>query len=156
MNELSLHKFAASVASGGLILYNSTKLPEGFAAPQARVICVPASEIADGLGTAKVANVVMLGALLEETECLPTESAISVLEQTVKNAKLLEPLVHWAVPNLPDHEVASMSVVMIEAVQSNLLLILHSPKRARQAKLRVVEKFIVAAVRGMQLQGKDA
>ena len=90
MNELSLHKFAPSVASGGLILYNSTKLPEGFAAPQARVVCVPASEIADGLGTAKVANVVMLGALLEETECLPTESAISVLEQTVKNAKLLE------------------------------------------------------------------
>ena len=90
MNELSLHKFAPSVASGGLILYNSTKPPEGFAAPQARVVCVPASEIADGLGTAKVANVVMLGALLEETECLPTESAISVLEETVKNAKLLD------------------------------------------------------------------
>ena len=52
MNELSLHKFAPSVASGGLILYNSTKLPEGFSAPQARVVCVPASEIADrhGLG----------------------------------------------------------------------------------------------------------
>ena len=90
MNELSLRKFAASVATGGLILYNSTKLPEGFAAPQARVICVPASEIADSMGTAKVANVVMLGALLEETECLPTESAISVLEKMVKNAKLLE------------------------------------------------------------------
>ena len=90
MNELSLHKFAATVASGGLILYNSTKLPEGFSAPQARVVCVPASEIADKLGSAKVANVVMLGALLEETECLPAESAISVLEATVKNPKLLE------------------------------------------------------------------
>jgi 2-oxoisovalerate ferredoxin oxidoreductase beta subunit len=90
MNELSLHKFAATVASGGLILYNSTKLPEGFSAPQARIVCVPASEIADGMGSAKVANVVMLGALLEETECLPTESAISVLEATVKNPKLLE------------------------------------------------------------------
>ena len=32
MNELSLHKFAASVASGGLILYNHTELPEGFSA----------------------------------------------------------------------------------------------------------------------------
>jgi 2-oxoisovalerate ferredoxin oxidoreductase beta subunit len=90
MNELSLHKFAASVASGGLVLYNSTKLPEGFSAPQARVICVPASDIADKLGSAKVANVVMLGALLEETECLPAESAISVLEATVTNPKLLE------------------------------------------------------------------
>ena len=90
MNELSLHKFAATVASGGLILYNSSKLPEGFSAPQARVICVPASDIADKLGSAKVANVVMLGALLEETECLPAESAISVLADTVSNAKLLE------------------------------------------------------------------
>src|SRR5208337_3156902 len=44
----------------------------------------------DRLGTAKVANVVMLGALLEETECMPAESAISVLEATVKNPKLLE------------------------------------------------------------------
>jgi Pyruvate/2-oxoacid:ferredoxin oxidoreductase gamma subunit len=37
-----------------------------------------------------VANVVMLGALLEETECLPTETALSVLQQTVKNPKILE------------------------------------------------------------------
>jgi len=90
MNELSLHKFAASVASGGLILYNGARLPEGFSVPQARVVCVPASEIADQLGSAKVANVVMLSALLEETECMPTESATSVLEETVKNPKLLE------------------------------------------------------------------
>jgi 2-oxoisovalerate ferredoxin oxidoreductase beta subunit len=90
MNELSLHKFAPSVVSGGLILYNHTELPVGFSAPQARIVCVPASEIADRLGSAKVANVVMLAALLEETECLPAESAIAVLEATVKNPKLLE------------------------------------------------------------------
>jgi 2-oxoisovalerate ferredoxin oxidoreductase beta subunit len=90
MNELSLHKFASSVVSGGLILYNHTTLPEDFKVSQARVVCVPASEIADRLGSAKVANVVMLGALLEETECLPAESAIGVLEITVTNRKLLE------------------------------------------------------------------
>ncbi len=90
MNEPSLRKFGASVASGGLVLYNGTKLPEDFTVNQARVVCVPVSEIADRLGSAKVANVVMLGALLEETECLPYESAISVLEAKVKNAKMLE------------------------------------------------------------------
>ncbi len=89
MNELSLHKFAASVASGGLILYNGAKLPEGFSAKQARVVCVPVSEIADRLGSAKVANVVMLGALLEETECLPAETAMAVIETMVKNPKML-------------------------------------------------------------------
>jgi 2-oxoisovalerate ferredoxin oxidoreductase beta subunit len=89
MNEPSLRKFAPSIASGGLILYNQEKLPEDFAAPNARVLCVPASEIADKLGSAKVANVVMLGALLEETECLPAESAIAVLTAAVTNPKML-------------------------------------------------------------------
>ncbi len=90
MNEPSLRKFAPSVAPGGLILYNHTKLPEDFRPSHGRVVCVPASEIADKLGSAKVANVVMLGALLEETECLPTELAVDVLEALVKNPKLLD------------------------------------------------------------------
>jgi len=90
MNELSLRKFASSVVSGGLILYNRDKLPDGFRVTHARVVCVPASDISDRLGSTKVANVVMLGALLEETECLPPDTAIEVLEATVKNPKLLE------------------------------------------------------------------
>ena len=90
MNEPSLRKFAEQVAPGGVILYNRDRLPEGFNVSQARVICIPASELADQIGSAKVANVVMLGALLEETECLPPESAIEVLERTVKNPKILE------------------------------------------------------------------
>ncbi len=90
MNEPSLRKFAEQVAPGGVILYNNSKLPEDFKCSHARVLCVPASEIADTLGSAKIANVVMLGALLEETECLPSETAINVLEATVKNAKILE------------------------------------------------------------------
>jgi len=53
-------------------------------------VCIPVSEMADHIGSAKVANVVMLGALLEETGCLATDTAISVLEHTVKNKKLLE------------------------------------------------------------------
>jgi len=90
MNEISLRKFASSVSSGGLILYNRDKLPENLTVTNARVVCVPASDIADRLGSTKVANVVMLGALLEETECLPSDTAIEVLEATVKNPKLLE------------------------------------------------------------------
>jgi 2-oxoisovalerate ferredoxin oxidoreductase beta subunit len=90
MNELSLRKFASSVISGGLILYNRDKLPDDFSVTHARVVCVPASDIADRLGSTKVANVVMLGALLEETECLPSDTAIEVLEATVTNPKLLE------------------------------------------------------------------
>jgi 2-oxoisovalerate ferredoxin oxidoreductase beta subunit len=90
MNEMSLRKFAPQVARGGVIIYGREQLPEDFSAPQAQVVCVPASDIADKLGSAKVANVVMMGALLEETECLSPTSAINVLEAKVKNPALLE------------------------------------------------------------------
>jgi len=90
MNEISLRKFAAEVARGGVIIYGREQLPEDFTAPQAQVVCVPASDIADKLGSAKVANVVMMGALLEETECLSPATAMNVLEAKVKNLALLE------------------------------------------------------------------
>ncbi len=90
MNEISLRKFGPTVAPGGLILYNRDRLPEGFSAPQARVVCVPASEMADKLGAAKVANVIMLGALLEETECLSPETALAVIESEVKKPHLMK------------------------------------------------------------------
>ena len=90
MNEISLRKFAPQVKSGGLVLYNRDSLPMDFEAPaNVRVISVPASDIADQLGNTKVANVVMLGALLSETECLPAATALAVLGSKLP-AKVLE------------------------------------------------------------------
>jgi 2-oxoisovalerate ferredoxin oxidoreductase beta subunit len=90
MNEFSLRKFAPQVAPGGTIIYGCEQLPADFFLPPAQVFCVPASEIADKLGSAKVAKVVIMGALLEETECLSTATALQVLEAKVKNPALLE------------------------------------------------------------------
>jgi 2-oxoisovalerate ferredoxin oxidoreductase beta subunit len=90
MNEISLRKFAAQVVPGGIIIYAREHLPEDLTIPQAQVVCIPASEIADKLGLAKVANVVILGALLAETECLSSATAMKVLEVKVKNPTLLE------------------------------------------------------------------
>jgi len=91
MNELSLRKFAPHVAPGGLILYNSDSLPVDLSLPRdVQAICVPASNLADQLGSAKVANAIMLGALLEETACLPEATALAVFQDTVKRKELLE------------------------------------------------------------------
>jgi 2-oxoisovalerate ferredoxin oxidoreductase beta subunit len=90
MNELSLRKFAAQVKPGGTIFYNRKELPPDFAPPEARVVCLPATQLADELGAGKVANVVMLGGLLEETECLSVQTAVAVLEAKVRNQQLLE------------------------------------------------------------------
>jgi 2-oxoisovalerate ferredoxin oxidoreductase beta subunit len=90
MNEFSLRKFAPEVAGGGLILYNGASLPADFAAPGVQLVAIPAAEVADKLGSAKAANIVMLGALLEETECLAPRTALAVLEDKVKKIDLLE------------------------------------------------------------------
>ena len=91
MNEISLRKFAAQMPPGGLIIYNRDRLPEDISLPHGvRVRCVPASEIADKLGSMKVANIVMMGALLEETECLAPGTALGVIEDKVKKVELLE------------------------------------------------------------------
>jgi len=90
MNEPSLHKFTKMVGPHGAILYNSDKLPAGFTPGEAKIYCVPASEIADGLGTTKATNMVMLGALLELTHTMPRETAVAVLKAKVRNAKLLD------------------------------------------------------------------
>ncbi|MGB9197575.1 MAG: 2-oxoacid:acceptor oxidoreductase family protein [Terriglobales bacterium] len=90
MNEVSLRKFASQVAAGGLILYNAERLPQDFQLPQARVICIPASAMADKLGSTKATNIILLGALLEETECLLAATAQGVLETKVKKVELKE------------------------------------------------------------------
>ena len=65
-------------------------MPEDFVAPNVQVVAIPASEIADKLGSIKVANIVMMGALLEETACLGARTAWSVLQDKVKKLDLLE------------------------------------------------------------------
>jgi 2-oxoisovalerate ferredoxin oxidoreductase beta subunit len=90
MNEVSLRKFAHEVVRGGVILYNGKSAPEDIVPPGVQAVAIPASEIADKLGSTKVANIVMMGALLEETECLAAGTAWSVLQDKVKKRDLLE------------------------------------------------------------------
>ena len=75
LNEPSLRKFLPSVEPGGLVLYNADRLPADCRASGVRTIPIASTAIADGLGSPKVGNMVMLGALLEVTGMLP-EGAI--------------------------------------------------------------------------------
>jgi 2-oxoisovalerate ferredoxin oxidoreductase beta subunit len=86
MNEVSLRKFAPEVTPGGLILYNHDSLPPDLPNLTARMICVPASEIADRMGSPKAANVVMLGALLENTGRLSADNAARVIEDKLNHS----------------------------------------------------------------------
>jgi 2-oxoisovalerate ferredoxin oxidoreductase beta subunit len=91
MNEFSLRKFAPQLGSKGVVLYNQRALPDNFQLPAgAHAICIPASEMADKLGSTKVTNIIMMGALLEETECLSPGTAMGVIQDKVKKVELLE------------------------------------------------------------------
>jgi 2-oxoisovalerate ferredoxin oxidoreductase beta subunit len=90
LNEPSLRRFGPKVKPGGVILYNGRSLPEDLKFESATVICVPANQIADQIGSAKVVNVVMMGALLRAADCLPFTTAQKVLGDLVKNPKLAE------------------------------------------------------------------
>jgi 2-oxoisovalerate ferredoxin oxidoreductase beta subunit len=87
MNEPSLRKFLPSVEPGGIVLYNGASAPEDCLRPDVRVLARPFTEIADGIGASKVANIVMLGALLETTALLPPERVTGALQRLVKSPR---------------------------------------------------------------------
>jgi 2-oxoisovalerate ferredoxin oxidoreductase beta subunit len=91
MNGPSLDRFAGDVVPGGAIFYNSSLIPEGPSRTDVRVVAVAASEVADRLGNAKVANMVMLGAMLAHGIDISKEAIVAALPAVVKShAKLIE------------------------------------------------------------------
>lgn len=87
MNRPSLDKFEPSVASGGVILYNSSLIDRKPGRNDVRIIAVPCNEIAAELGNARVANMVMLGAYNAVAKLLPMESLIEALRETLGKEK---------------------------------------------------------------------
>ncbi len=87
MNEPSLRKFDKSVRPGGWVIYNGDVFPLDCARDDIRVLALPFTQIAHELGSARAANMVMLGALLEIADGLPQSSIDAALQRLVKNAK---------------------------------------------------------------------
>jgi 2-oxoisovalerate ferredoxin oxidoreductase beta subunit len=90
LNEPSLRKFLPTLEEGGTVLYNGTELPPGCSRPDVRIFAVQFTQVADELGSSKVANIVMLGALLEATAVLEQDRVIGALRHLVKNQKFLD------------------------------------------------------------------
>jgi len=64
MNNPSLEKFESWVRPGGLLVINTSLVDLEPGRSDIRVVRVPCNEIAEGLGSGKVANMVALGAYL--------------------------------------------------------------------------------------------
>ena len=75
MNGPSLERFAGDVVPGGAIFFNSSLVPEPPDRQHVSIVAVPATEIADRLGNRRVANMVMLGAMVARGSG-PSEEAL--------------------------------------------------------------------------------
>jgi 2-oxoisovalerate ferredoxin oxidoreductase beta subunit len=77
-NRPSLERFLGDVEENGLIVYDSSLIQDP---PGGRVesIGIPATHLAEKLGSARVANLVALGAYLRRTRALPPEAVESAL-----------------------------------------------------------------------------
>jgi 2-oxoisovalerate ferredoxin oxidoreductase beta subunit len=90
MNKPSLDKFESEVITGGLIVYDSSLIDHPPARSDVEALPVPATEIADTLGSGKTANMVILGALLGKTNLLEKEAVLDVVRAITKKPELLE------------------------------------------------------------------
>ena len=87
MNKPSLIKFEPLMTPGGTLLVNSSIIEIKAARADISAYYIPCQEIADELGNRKTANMVMLGAYLEVTQCLHLKTVEQMLSHLFTGAK---------------------------------------------------------------------
>jgi 2-oxoisovalerate ferredoxin oxidoreductase beta subunit len=90
LNLPSLTKFEPELSSGGLIIYDSSLIDQPPAREDAEILALPATAMADALGSSKAANMVALGALIGATNMLDQTVVSKAVEKTTKNRALLD------------------------------------------------------------------
>jgi len=83
MNPDSMDKYEPLVKPGGLLVVNSTLVQTKSKRTDIDVIYVPANDLALELGNVKMANVVMLGALLGVREIVPVAAIERTLDEHI-------------------------------------------------------------------------
>lgn len=76
MNLPSIAKFEPSIVPGGVMVINSSLVDQGASRSDIKSYMVPANDIATELGNVKVANMIILGALVAATNIVAVDSLI--------------------------------------------------------------------------------
>jgi 2-oxoglutarate ferredoxin oxidoreductase subunit gamma len=92
MNMPSLDKYESLVASGGVFVVNSSLMTRKATRTDIRIIEIPANAIAEEFGSNKMANIVLLGALVAATGAMPLKDIEDALKNHLpeRHRKLLE------------------------------------------------------------------
>ena len=92
MNQPSFVRFQGALQSGGLLCANSSLVHTESARTDIEIVAVPTSELAESLGSIKVANMIMLGALVRASNMISYDAMVENLAEILGKgrAKLLE------------------------------------------------------------------
>ena len=80
MNEPSLIRFEEWVKPGGTIIVNSSLIGKKVSRSDIKAMYVPANEIAEKMGSDKIANMVILGIYLGVSNVMPVEALIETMK----------------------------------------------------------------------------
>lgn len=89
MNRPSLTRFQNQIKAGGVLFINSSLVQADTSRDDIEVVRVAADAIAKELGSAKSANMVMLGAYIKKSGIVSLEGIIEGLKSTLKNKSKL-------------------------------------------------------------------
>jgi 2-oxoglutarate ferredoxin oxidoreductase subunit gamma len=92
MNQPSLDRFEPGLKCNGLLFINSSMVNRGAHRKDIEALSIPATEIAKVIGEPKIANMVMLGALVAKTSFIKMETLVKVVEETLQHKTQLIPL----------------------------------------------------------------
>ncbi len=81
MNLPSLDKYESLIQSGGLMIANSSLINRKLNRDDVRAFYLPAAKMAEDIGNPRLANMIMVGALLEADEILPLDVVKKALEE---------------------------------------------------------------------------
>lgn len=83
LNQPSLDKFEQAVKPGGLLVYESNSIIHPPTRTDIQIVAIAASEEAVRLKNTKIMNMIVLGALLERTHVVTTDSVLAALKEVL-------------------------------------------------------------------------
>jgi Pyruvate/2-oxoacid:ferredoxin oxidoreductase gamma subunit len=89
MNRPSLEKFEKDVRPGGILLYDGSLIDIAPTRSDLEIVKLPATEMADSIGSTKSANMVMMGAYMRKTGILDIPSVVEAMPSFIKARKTI-------------------------------------------------------------------
>ena len=87
MNNPSLDKYEDTVVPGGRIFIDSTLVPRKIRRTDVEAYYIPATKLACDIGMPTLANMLLLGALVERTGCVSFDSIVPALHKVIPARK---------------------------------------------------------------------